>query len=71
MTDTHSAAVTGLWVATPCYGNMVTHHYLKSILKLQKACIERNLPLSVDTLGNESLVTRARNTLVATFLDRP
>lgn len=71
MTDTHSAAVTGLWIATPCYGNMVTHHYLKSILKLQKACIERNLPLSVDTLGNESLVTRARNTLVATFLDRP
>lgn len=62
---------TGLWVATPCYGNMVTQQYLKSILKLQKACLERGLPVAVDTLGNESLVTRARNTLVATFLDRP
>lgn len=66
-----TTTATGLWVATPCYGNMVTQQYLKSILKLQRAAIDRGLPLGVDTMGNESLVTRARNTLVATFLDRP
>lgn len=71
MTEVRGGAATGLWVATPCYGNLVTHHYLKSVLNLQRACLERNLPIWVDTLGNESLITRARNTLVSTFLDRP
>jgi hypothetical protein len=42
--------------------------YLTSILSLQSACIQRGVDLSVDFIGNESLVHRARNILAARFL---
>mgnify|MGYP003123430900 FL=1 len=58
-----------LFVATPCYGSMLTEDYFHSILDLQNFCREEEIGLNIQTLGQESLVTRARNTLVANFLD--
>ncbi len=58
-----------LFVATPCYGSMLTEDYFHSILDLQNFCREEQIGLNIQTLGQESLVTRARNTLVANFLD--
>ena len=58
-----------LFVATPCYGSMLTEDYFHSILDLQNFCRQEEIGLNVQTLGQESLVTRARNTLVANFLD--
>ena len=58
-----------LFVGTPCYGGMLTEDYLHGILQLQNFCLENKIGLNVQTLGQESLVTRARNTLVANFLD--
>lgn len=57
-----------VYLATPCYGCMMTVPYLVSLLSLQAACVQRGIELMVDFVGNESLVERARNILVARFL---
>ena len=58
-----------LFVGTPCYGGMLTEDYLHGILQLQNFCLENKIGLNVQTLGQESLITRARNTLVQLFMD--
>ena len=56
-------------LATPCYGNMLSNGYFTSILKMAAMyASDPDVSISVYTLGNESLVTRARNTCVAVFL---
>src|SRR3989344_3368270 len=60
-----------LYVATPCFGGMVTHNYLQGVLGLERECQKRNILLKVLTFGNESLITRARNLCVSKFLDAP
>lgn len=50
-------------VGTPAYGCMVHIDYLNSIL----GCHALGLPITVLTLGNESLITRARNTVISYF----
>lgn len=52
-----------LMIATPAYGGMVHTDYVQSLLRLRNAGIE----FALLTLGNESLVTRARNSLISQF----
>jgi len=56
------------FIATPCYGGNLTEPYFKSVLKLVFFCDKHQIPLQFGTIANESLVTRARNTLVAFFM---
>jgi len=58
-----------LFVATPAYGGWLCEDYLHSMLELQTFCNQEQISFRIQTLGMESLVTRARNTLVANFLD--
>jgi hypothetical protein len=60
---------TKIFIATPCYGGGLTEPYFKSILKLVFFCDKHQIPLQFGTIANESLVTRARNTLTAFFLN--
>lgn len=50
-------------IGTPAYGCVVHIDYLNSIL----GCHAIGLPITVLTLGNESLITRARNTVISYF----
>lgn len=52
----------------PCYGGMVTAAAMRGVLDTQRVCLALGLPFAVATLTNESLVTRGRNALAATFL---
>jgi hypothetical protein len=56
-------------VATPCYGGLVGQHYMLSFLKLQRRAPEAGYEVKLSLLGNDSLVSRARSTLVGAFLD--
>lgn len=60
-----------LMIATPCYGGMVSVLYLKSMLDLQKTMLTRGLDHIFQFTWNESLITRARNELVAMFMAIP
>ena len=70
-TDNISIEKLGLkvFVATPCYGGMLTTNYFESCMGLMAECIRKGVGLQFATIGNESLVTRARNTLVQLFMD--
>ena len=59
----------GVMIATPCYGGQLTEGYLHGILSLTSKAQQRGIQIHLNTMGNESLVTRARNTLVCQFLD--
>jgi hypothetical protein len=58
-----------LVVGTPCFGGLVTQGYLMSALKLMKSAPTLGLELGFATLGNDALISRARSSIVATFLD--
>lgn len=54
---------------TPCYGSQVTEPYFQSCLALQHSMMAGQFYYSFFTLGNDSLVTRARNVCVASFME--
>jgi len=60
-----------IMIATPCYGGMVGEPYLKAMTGLSILFKHHGLNFTLATLANESLVTRARNTLTAMFLQNP
>ncbi len=62
-------SATHLFVATPCYGGLVTQAYMESVLSLVVDAASLGLALSLGMLGQDALITRSRNTLVARFLD--
>jgi hypothetical protein len=47
-------------LATPCYGNLLTRGYMHSVLKLKDTCKSAGIDVDISTIGNESLITRAR-----------
>ena len=57
-----------LLVATPCYGGQMLRGYTQSILNLQRLCDQNGIKLEILTIGNESLITRARNFYVSLML---
>ena len=59
----------GVMIATPCYGGQLTEGYLHGILSTIHKAQQRGIQIHLNTMGNESLITRARNTLVCQFLD--
>ena len=57
------------FVATPCYGGQLNEPYFRSVIKLMTFFNHHQIPLAFGTIANESLVTRARNVLLAYFLN--
>lgn len=55
--------------ALPCYGGMLHECVMTGLIKFAIYAQQIGLPFSIDTMINESLITRARNHLVAKFLD--
>ena len=60
-----------VYLCTPCYGGMVAAEYMRSVCQLTNSFTERGIKFELRTLSNDSLVTRARACLVATFLADP
>ena len=60
-----------IFVATPCFGGLVTTGYMMSVVKLMQYADQHNFSISLNVLAGDSLITRARNTLVAQFMTMP
>lgn len=58
-----------LLVCTPMYGGMCTSAYFSSALRLKESLMEAGVDHDWLIGRNESLITRARNSCVATFLE--
>lgn len=57
-----------LYISTPMYGGMCTGQYVTSLIELLKVLGERGHQVMYSKVYNESLITRARNTLVNDFI---
>ncbi len=55
-------------ICTPCYGKVLGEGYLHSIMATVDLLRSHGHRVKVETLGNESLITRARNNMAAHFL---
>jgi hypothetical protein len=60
-----------VFIATPCYGGQIGEPYFRSMMRLCILFNKYEIPYTVSTLANESLVTRGRNTLVSFFMENP
>lgn len=60
---------TKLLISTHCYDAMMTMQYTMSILKLTEKLNSLGIEHVIDFVGNESLIPRARNNLLAKFID--
>jgi len=59
-----------LFIATPCFGGMITQRYMQSVFSLFQLGNNVGFPVTIELLGYDSLITRSRNSLVAKFLDQ-
>ena len=59
-----------LFLGMPMYGGLLTEATLHGVLELQSWSHANNIGLRVQTMGGESLITRARNTMVSMMLDQ-
>ena len=57
-----------IFIATPMYGGMCTGQYTSSLLELVAQLGSKNYEVVYSKVYNESLITRARNTLANEFL---
>lgn len=60
-----------IMVATPCFGRMVHQGYMLSVLQMLQQSDLYGFDMDVVTLGGDALISRARSTLVAHFLNHP
>lgn len=58
-------------ICMPCYGGQLTESTFMSYIKWSNTCRQLELDWTIETMTNESLISRARNTLVAKFLNNP
>jgi hypothetical protein len=60
-----------IFIATPCFGGMVSQSYMLSVIRLMDYAKSAAFDVSLSMLGYDALISRARATLVAAFLDNP
>ena len=66
--DVQALRGTHVHIMMPCYGGMLTENTFMSFIRWAQTARDLGINWSVETLTNESLISRARNTLVARFL---
>ena len=59
---------TKVHICMPCYGGMMSEQTFMSFIKWANVARQLGMEWTVETMTNESLITRARNTLTAKFL---
>lgn len=57
-----------IYIATPMYGGIAKNNYVISLQNLVVKLSQAGHSVSTTTVGNESLITRARNTLAHKFM---
>ena len=65
--DMTAVAPSNLLIGTPAYGGMVHSDFASALLTYQ----QQQIRFALMTIGNESLITRARNTILSEFHARP
>ena len=56
-----------LFIATPAYNCQLHTDYFNSMMSLLRGAIKSNIDIEIVTVGNQSLVPKARNSLISYF----
>ena len=59
-----------IFLGMPMYGGMISEATMHGLLELQQRSMQHGVGLRFQSIGNESLITRARNTIVSMMLDQ-
>jgi hypothetical protein len=59
-----------IFLGMPMYGGLLTEPTMHGLLELQQLSVASNVGLRLQSMGNESLITRARNTIVSMMMDQ-
>jgi len=59
-----------IFLGMPMYGGMLSEATMHGLLELQQWTVASNVGLRFQSMGNESLITRARNTIVSMMMDQ-
>jgi len=60
-----------IFIATPCFGSLVSQHYMQSIISLIQYAGPAGFDAMLALLGHDSLITRSRNHAGGSFSRRP
>ena len=69
--DIEQLKKTKVHICMPCYGGQLTESTFMSFIRWSNTARQLGIDWTVETLTNESLISRARNTMVAKFLSNP
>lgn len=58
-----------IYIATPAYGEQVSVYYTRSLARVFAIAAAHQIPVTYSAIGNESLITRARNEMAGAFLE--
>ena len=58
-----------IFLGMPMYGGMLSEATMHGLLELQQWAMTTGVQLRIQSMGNESLITRARNTIVSMMMD--
>ncbi len=58
-----------IFLATPCYGGVVTQGYMQSVFGMMQRAQNDGYDITLALLGQDALITRSRNTLLAHFME--
>jgi hypothetical protein len=58
-------------LATPCFGGVVSQSYMLSVIRLMSYAKTAGFEVSLSMVSYDALISRARSTLLAAFLDNP
>jgi hypothetical protein len=58
-----------IFLGMPMYGGMLTENTMHGLLQLQQWSLSHGVGMRMQSMGNESLITRARNTIVSMMMD--
>ena len=67
--DVLSLGSKSLFITAPCFGNLVTVDFMQSMINTQSWAAEKHIPLRQYWLGQNAIITEARNRCVAEFLN--
>ena len=59
-----------IFLGMPMYGGMLSEATMHGLLELQQWTVASKVGLRFQSMGNESLITRARNTIVSMMMDQ-
>lgn len=60
-----------LYILTPCYGGMCYTSYTRSLMSTVEKLKQYNIDVHIEFCNNDSLVSRARNNLIAKAMSNP